>query len=116
MIEKMERSAGDKLGFVVSGDVTKADYETLVPAVDAAIEAHGSVSLLLDLAGFHWERISAWGVDLRFGRDHHDSIARVAIVGDKQWERHLASLAAPYYAREARLFETDDDAWDWLDA
>jgi len=114
VIETMERSTVKILGYRISGDMTKADYQTLTPAVAAAIEAHGSVSLLLDLTEFHWEKVSAWGADLHFGKQFHDKIDKMAIVGDKKWERHLAHLAQPYYAREAKFFETDDDAWIWL--
>lgn len=114
MISTMERSSGDKLGFVVSGNVTKADYQTLVPAVEAAIEEFGSVSLVLDLNDFHWEKVSAWGADMEFGKEHHDKIVKMAIVGHKKWQKHLAHLCEPYYAREARYFESDADAWDWL--
>jgi hypothetical protein len=79
----MEHSTDKILGYRVSGDMTKADYQTLTPAVAAAIEAHGSVSVLLDLTGFHWEKVSGWGADLHFGRQFHDKIDKMAIVGDK---------------------------------
>ena len=115
MIETMERSSGKVLGYVMSGDITKADYETLVPAVAAAVEAHGSVSLLFDLTDFHWEKMSAWKSDMDFGKDYHDKIDKMAIVGDKGWEKHLTKLADRYYAKEAEYFEAADDAWDWLD-
>ena len=69
MIEEMDRGSGAVLGFSVSGDVTRADYDTLTPAVAAAIEEHGSVRLLLDLTGFYWEKVGAWGADLHFGRE-----------------------------------------------
>ena len=113
MIEPMDRSAGKILGYVVSGDVTKGDYQTLVPAVEAAVEEHATVSLLFDLTGFRWEKVSAWGADLGFGEKFHDSIGKMAIVGDKKWERHLAQ---PYYAKESRFFETTADAWTWLES
>ena len=38
----------------------------------------------------------------------------MAIVGDKGWEKHLTKVAQPYYAKEAKYFDTDDDAWSWL--
>lgn len=114
MIEKMDRSSGNIVGFNVSGDVTKADYETLGPAVEAAIDAAGSVNILLDLREFHWEKVSAWGADLEFGRTYHHKIDKMAIVGNKKWEKHLAALCSPLYAKDAKYFESDDDAWDWL--
>jgi hypothetical protein len=114
-IAAIDHIDGNVLGFNVSGEVTKADYEVLTPAVAAAIDQHGTVRLLLDLTDFHWEKVSAWGADLRFGRQYHDKIDRMAIVGDKRWEQHLASLASPWYAQDAKYFDNDTDAWAWLD-
>ncbi|MBK5098872.1 MAG: STAS/SEC14 domain-containing protein [Gemmatimonadetes bacterium] len=115
MIATMSRSSGNVLGFSVSGYVTRADYETLTPAVAEAVKEFGSICLLLDLTGFHWEKMNAWGADLHFGKEFHDKIDKMAIVGDRKWEKHLATLCTPFYAREAKFFETDDDAWTWLD-
>jgi len=115
MIEQMDRSSDRTLGFLVSGTVTKEDYDTLVPAVATAIDAHGSVRLLLDLTGFHWEKVSAWASDLRFGKEYSDKIDKMAIVGDKKWEHYLAKLAQPFYAAEVQFFDSQSDAWDWLE-
>ena len=114
-VRAMERGAGNVLGFEVSGDVTKADYDLLIPAVAAAVEQHGTVRLLLDLTGFRWEKVGAWGADLRFGREFHDKIERLAIVGEKGWERHLATICSPFYAKESEYFDNDPDAWAWLE-
>mgnify|MGYP003690518109 CR=1 FL=1 len=113
-ITELETDRDDTLGFEVSGDVTKADYEVLTPAVTAAVDEHGTINLLLDLTGFHWEKVSAWGSDLRFGREFRHKIARLAIVGNKRWEEHLANLASPWYAEESAYFEDRDAASTWL--
>lgn len=115
MIETLDHSSDRTLGFSVSGTVTKEDYDTLVPAVAAAVDAHGSVALLLDLTGFHWEKVSAWARDLRFGKEYHDKIDKMAIVGDKKWEQYLAKLAQPFYAAEVRYFDDENDGWAWLE-
>jgi len=115
-ITTMERSGGSTLGFKVSGDVTKADYAVLTPAVEKAVAQHGTVNVLLDLTDFHWEKVSAWGADLHFGHECHDKIDRMAIVGDKKWEKHLASLASPLYAKNSKYFDNDAEAWAWLEA
>ena len=114
MLETMEKSSGSVLGFKMIGDVTKADYETLDPAVDAVVENYGSVNLLLDLTQFHWEKVTAWGADLHFGHTYKDKINKMAVVSGAKWVNHLAKLAEPFYAKEIKTFETDDAAWDWL--
>jgi hypothetical protein len=113
-ITKLDAGTGDTLGFEVSGDVTTADYEVLTPAVAEAVDEHGTIRLLLDLTDFHWEKVSAWGSDLRFGHEYHDTIERLAIVGNRTWQKHLAHLASPFYAEESAFFETRADAWTWL--
>ncbi len=114
-ITPIDHGEGHIVGFKVSGDVTRDDYAALTPAVADAVDRYGSVRMLLDLTGFHWEKVSAWGSDLRFGREFHDRIDRMAIVGDKRWEKHLASLCAPFYAKEARYFDSETDGWEWLE-
>ena len=114
MIERIDHPDDGSLGFRAVGDIVKADYDVLVPAVQAAVDAHGTVRLLLDLTAFHWERIEAWGSDLAFGREYHERIERLAIVGDKSWQRYLAKLAQGFYAKEARYFGDPAEAWAWL--
>ena len=114
MLCTMERSTDAVLGYKISGDLTQADFRTLNPAVEAAIEANGSVSLLLDLTDFAREKISALKENVDFGQKYQDSVDKMAIVGDKGWEKHLPKLAEQYYATSAQFFDTDDDAWAWL--
>lgn len=116
MIEKMERSHDNVLGFRISGDVTRADYEVLEPPVQGGIKTSGSVRVLLDMTDFRWEKVEAWGADLHFGKEYHNSIERMAIVGNHQWEKWMTRLAAPFYAQQARYFSDADQAWDWLDS
>lgn len=116
MIEQMDKSQGNTLGFKLSGDINKADYDVLVPAVQAAVDQAGSVSLLLDMQDFKWEKVSAWGADLNFGHTYRKKIDKMAIVGNKTWERWIAKLAEPFYAKEALFFSLAeiDAAWEWL--
>jgi hypothetical protein len=116
MIEKLKRSSGNTIGFKISGTVTKDDYAIMLPAVEALVERGGDINLLLDLSEFHWEKISAWGADIGFGTTYRKKIDKMAIVGDKKWQKWLSSLADPFYAREAEYFHTADAeaAWAWL--
>lgn len=116
MFEKMDPSGGKVLGYKVAGTVTKADYETFVPEVDALVEREGSIRMLLDLTEFKWEAVGAWLADWKFGRKYHEKIEKMALVGDKKWEEWLAKLAEPLYAREVKLFHSAerDAAWKWV--
>ena len=116
MFEKLPAGAGSVLGLWVSGTVDKADYAVLIQEVETLVQQHAQIALLLDLENFKREKASAWGTDLKFGREYHQKIAKMTLVGDKKWEEWLAKLAEPFYAQETRFFHTKerDSAWAWL--
>jgi hypothetical protein len=116
MIEQLDHDRDDVLGFRVVGDVTRDDYAALTPVVEGAVEEHGTIRLLLDMHDFTWEHVGAWGADLHFGRQFHEAVERLALVGDQRWGRHLAHLAGPFYAQRAEWFEDRDTAWSWVTA
>jgi hypothetical protein len=114
MLQTMDQSSDTAIGYTVVGEVGEADYQTLVPAVQAAIDKSGSINMLLDLTQFKWEKVDAWKSDLDFGQTYKNKIDKMALVGNAKWERHLTKLAQPFYAKQTKYFESDDDAWDWL--
>jgi len=116
MITKLDQSSGNAIGFKISGTVTKEDYAVMVPEVEALIDREDDINMLIDLSEFHWEQISAWGADMKFGSTYRKKINKMAIVGDKKWQKWLTALVDPFYAREAEFFHTDeaDAAWAWL--
>jgi hypothetical protein len=116
MLESMDKSSGNVVGYKVVGDMTKADYATLDPAVDVVIDQYGSINLLLDLTDFRWEKINAWSTDLDFGKKYKDKIDKMALVGNQKWEKAMAKAAQGFYAKEIQYFESENDAWDWLNA
>ena len=116
MIDKLEQSSGNVLGYKIAGKIDKSDYDVMVPEVESLIEQEGSVNLLLDLTEFKWEKISAWGADMKFGKNTRKKISKMAIVGDKRWQKWLTKIADPFYAEEAEYFAAGDSdaAWAWL--
>ena len=114
MLQTMDRSSGNTVGYALVGTVTRADYATLDPAVAAAIKDHGTINLLLDLTQMRWENLGAISSDLDFGKTYKDSIDKMALVADAKWVKEAAKLAEQYYAKDVKSFEADGDAWDWI--
>lgn len=114
MICTMENSSGNLLGYSVSGDLTKADFGTLVPAVDAVVKEQGSVCLLLDVTKFHAQKLDVVGAERDFEKQFHGKIDQMAVVGDEKWSKPAAALCKKFGVTNWKFFETDDDAWAWL--
>jgi hypothetical protein len=116
MLQKFEQSTGPVVGYKVMGKVTVEDYQQLEPEMRLLVDKYDAVCLLLDLQEFAGEEVKAWLPDLKFGHHFHDKITRMAIVGDKRWQKWVAALASPWYAKETSFFhpEETDKAWAWL--
>jgi len=117
MLEKLSESSGPVVGYKIVGKVTADDYQKLNPEVQALVDQYkDGVYVLLNLEEFAGEEAKAWLPDLKFGHHFHDKIVKMAVVGDKRWEKWLTSLVDPFYAKDAKFFhpEETDKAWTWL--
>ncbi|MDP4013696.1 MAG: STAS/SEC14 domain-containing protein [Candidatus Nanopelagicales bacterium] len=115
MIEKLDRSSGNVIGYHFSSVIDKSDYEVLVPEMESLVKEHGTVRMLCDLTDFKWEKFSAWPSDARFGHEFKNKITRMAIIGDGVGQKIIAVFADKFYCPDsARYFEDEDAAWAWL--
>ena len=117
MIEKLSQSFGKVLGYKVIGKITKEDYAALTADVQTLVQQEGSVCLFLELGAFKGEEVKAQGAKLRFRGDYRNMIPKMAIVGDRKWEKWLTAFIDPnYYDRETQFFPPDEQqaAWEWL--
>ncbi len=116
MLEKLDQSTGNILGYKAVGKITRGDYTTLTAGIEALLQQEETICLLLDMEEFEGEKIKAWGADLKFGREYRKKITKMAIVGDKKWQKWMTALVDPFFAHEAEFFPIDerDAAWDWI--
>jgi hypothetical protein len=116
MLEKMPESSGNVIGYRAIGTITSSDYLKLEPEVRELVKGEGNIRILIDLSEFKWEKMEAWLRDLKFGSEFRHEIQKMAIVGDKTWEKWMTYLAKPFYARDAKFFHSSeiDKACAWL--
>jgi hypothetical protein len=116
MIEKLPLNSENSLGFKMSGKLHDEDYKTFVPLVDAAVAKHGKVRMLAWFHDFHgWDLHALWD-DIKFSTTHCTKIDRIALVGDKAWEKWMAKVCKPFTMAKIRYFEVSeiDAAKAWL--
>lgn len=104
------------VAFKAVGKLTHDDYQRFLPTLENVIREEGSISLLLELENFHGWDLEAAKDDYEFATSHLEAFRRIAIVGDKGWERWLALMAKPFVDTEVRFFTQDQlsEAWDWV--
>jgi hypothetical protein len=98
----------------VSGTLTKEDYAIFLPQVDGLIKEHGKISILFEMHDFHgWKLAAAWE-DTKFAFQHFGDIERVAVVGEKRWQKAMTVVCKPFTRAEVRYFTQDEEAREWL--
>ena len=94
------------------------DFERLRLLADPYIEQHGDLNgLLIDAESFFgWEDFSSMLSHIRFVRNYHEKIERVAAVTDNGFLAILPSVADYFVAAEVRHFSylDRDEALNWL--
>jgi hypothetical protein len=116
MIELMQDMPAHTIGFKLSGKLHEEDYKTFVPHVDAELAKEGKVNLLAHFHDFHgWDLHALWE-DIKFATNHCTKIKRIAIVGDKSWEKWMAAICKPFTMATVRYFDAKDieAAKTWL--
>jgi hypothetical protein len=100
------------------GPLSADDFTRLAAIVDPYIEQHGRLrGLMIHTPGLPgWEDFAAFVGHLRFVRDHHRRIERVAAVTDSGVLAALPRIASHFVAAEVRHFDyaDRDAALHWL--
>lgn len=111
-------SMGRVLEVRVTGKLTKEAYQKFVPAVDAQIKEYGKLRILFLMQDFHGWTAGAMWEDLKFDLKHWKDIERLAIVGDKKWEKGMAAFCKPFTKATIRYFDAAqiEEARQWLES
>ncbi|QDT33444.1 SpoIIAA family protein [Thalassoglobus polymorphus] len=118
MIEQLNSTSDKTIGFKLSGKLHDEDYKTFVPLVDAAIAEHGKARLLAQFHDFQgWDAKALWD-DIKFSTTHCTKIEKIALVGEKSWEKSMATVCKPFTMAKVQYFDASqlEDAWKWLEA
>ena len=112
----IENEGGKALEVHVSGKLTDEDYRRFVPRFERAVARQGKIRVLFEMNQFHgWDARALWD-DLKFDLKHFRDIERLAMVGEKQWQKWMASFCKPFTTATIRYFDHDgiDAARTWL--
>ena len=93
-----------------SGPLRKEDFENLTRDVDAFIERHGHVcGLIVHAKTFPgWEDFGAVSHHIKFVKDHHKKVARVAIATDSTFLSIAPEIMKHFVSAEVMHFGYDD--------
>jgi hypothetical protein len=116
MIETLPTVFPKTIGFKLSGKLHDEDYKSFMPTVESFLAAEGKARLFVQFQDFHgWDFHAVWD-DTKFAFKHYSDFDRIAMVGDRRWEKWMAKVCRPFTKAKVRYFDACqvDEAWVWL--
>jgi hypothetical protein len=118
-LESIPRGSGVKhrllgdLGVLVlepTGPLRAEDFDALALVVDPWIEAHGELhGLVIHMREFPgWENLGSFLQHMRFVREHHRKVDRVALAADGMFAELLPSIGELFIHAEIKHFDYDE--------
>jgi hypothetical protein len=116
-IQLTELNEGKVLEVYVSGKLAHEDYQHFVPEFERLVKKNGKIRVLFEMADFHgWDGSAIWD-DIKFDLKHFTDIERLAMVGEKKWEKGMSMFCKPFTTAKIRYFDRAcyEEARAWLE-
>jgi len=99
----------------ITGKLTEKDYEIVIPELERRIEEYGNLRLLIILEDFQGWTAGALWEDIKFDFKHFHDFDKIALVGDRNWEKTATLFLKPFTGAELSYFTMEDldEARNW---
>ena len=113
-----EKIYGNVMEVHLNGKLTKDDYARFVPDTEELIRQHEKIRLLVMMDDFHGWNAGALWEDIKWDAKHFNHVERIAIVGEKQWEKWMTGFCKPFTTAKVKYFELGQiaQARTWIEA
>ena len=116
MIE-MEVISGNALKITAPKKLYADDFQQIAPKVDSFISQLGKIRLLIDVSNFNgWSNAAALLSHIRFVKDHHQKVERIAVVGARNWQHWVIGVVRMILHPEVRAYDRSQqsEALRWI--
>ncbi|GAB2771027.1 hypothetical protein GCM10027275_12180 [Rhabdobacter roseus] len=93
MFSKIQTTPENVLGVLVTGKITKADYDYLNPLLEAHKQKYGDLRLYVELHDFQWPDAPALWEDLKMTIKYLGPTTKLAITTETDWIEKIAEGA-----------------------
>lgn len=99
-----------------TGKLTHGDYQAITPIINSALAEVNKpkINAIMDATDLEgWELGAAWD-DFKLGLKHGNQFVKVALYGNKHWQKNAAKVGNWFISGEMKFFDTEHEALAWL--
>jgi hypothetical protein len=89
----------------INGKVTRADYQPLLPKLEALIRQEGKINILVEMQNLDGIELESVNEELKFEFKYAKDIERCAVVVDKKVQPIAAALVRPLCKGRVKYFD-----------
>lgn len=117
MLEYKEDRITGVVEIVISGWVSREEFDRVAEKLEALIDLHGKVRVLEIVRDFEGMDAGAFWDDLKFSLRHLSDFSRCAVVSDGQVINLVSEILGPFLSCEVAHFEPHqvNEAHAWLE-
>ena len=117
MIAIIEQTKHNIIATRATGKLTLTDYKRLLPIMSNMIETHKKIRWYFEMENFEGWGLRAFWEDVVFDLQHANDYEKIAMVGDKQWEKWMTDLMKPFTTAQVRYYDLidKDEALKWIE-
>ena len=96
--------------------MTEADYNQLLQMLDEMVKQHRKIRWYFEMENFDGWEIKAFWEDVKFDAGHANDFEKVAMVGEKKWEKWMTDLMKPFTSADVKYFDISQKqgAMEWI--
>lgn len=116
MVIILGETKDDLLAVRVSKKFTSNDFDLYRSSVKERMEKYGSARLYFEMVDFHGWGVGSFIENAVFDVVHRKQFGKVAMVGDKVWQKWAARLASPVKKEGIKYFDIKEKevAMKWV--
>jgi len=116
MYRQLKEGSGNILGFKIVGGITKKQTKQICEVVEEQIRKSGKIRLLVVVEPRGNMDSESLLFDLNFTLRYADNIERMALIGNKAWEKTWIALFGLFSQIRTQYFDRSkiEAAWKWI--
>ena len=93
---------------IAEGELNDEDYNRIIPLLHERVETFGTIRWYFEMREFEGWSLSAMWRDFKFDVKNAENLERVAMIGDKNWEKQLTQLMKPFTKAKVKFFQLEE--------
>lgn len=116
MIQILEQTAGNIIATKATGKLMEADYDKLLLLLTEKLKQYEKIRWYLEMEDFDGWKLKAFWEDVKFDAKHANDFDKVAMVGEKKWEKWMTDLMKLFSSAEVKYFDASqkEEAVKWI--